>query len=380
MWNVAEIEGSRVEGQDSQRYLVFAESGATAAVGEREAYDILEQTNRADNNLAATSEDPTDKFDNSEIVGEGDGFYIVRPQNNYDSLDGLDIEIEGADTSTISGSEVVTTGRRPSKESKIGEPFSNVDTTDSNQNPETTTNGGEIRMTEVDTSYFEEQGVYALESLGEDPEQYDDEEIVEYGLAAELWLTENGHAGELDRNAIVGFATEGGHLDGMMQAKQEYQDRLDPDGLYDEIVTQTEDRAQITDTESVLVNQLSYFADRMSEGTERVAEAHERTEDTYDRAQRALDHGFGTIDTVVDRLLSARESKGLSTDSPEDLNREMVYRAVLDQSIDDASDNLETLAEEGELDWEMIRELEEEGQDRVGMSNELDELEEEFQG
>ncbi|MFB6099934.1 MAG: hypothetical protein ABEK16_01545 [Candidatus Nanohalobium sp.] len=252
------------------------------------------------------------------------------------------------------------------------------DDTFSPQNQSTTTNGGDNEMTEVDTSYFEEQGRYALESLGEDPEDYDDEEIVEHGIAAELWLTENGQSGEFDRKALVGFATEEGYLDGMMEAKRQYQETLDPEGLYDEVVSQTEDRAETTDRETVLVNQLSYFADRMAEGTERVAQAHERTEETYERAQRALNQGFQTIDTVVDRVLSAREAKGLETESPEDLNREMVYRAVLDQSVEDASNNLEALAEEDEVDWDELRALEKEGENRVTMIDEIDSLEEDF--
>lgn len=245
------------------------------------------------------------------------------------------------------------------------------------QNPEEQLEGGDNEMTELESDYFQERGEFAVQAAeGDSADDYSDEELEAYGVALDLWLAENGEIEEVSSGDIAAYAQDQGLLPAVMDAKETYQDQLEIDGLYDEVVDQTEERAGDAGHAAIQISQLEYFVDRMSEGTERVAQAHEDTESTYDELRSALSSGADTMDTAVDRLLSAADSKGVDMGQPEDLDRDVDYLQTLDQSIEDAADELERRQEEGEdLDIDRLRELEEQTEDRVGMSEELDRLE-----
>lgn len=245
------------------------------------------------------------------------------------------------------------------------------------QNPEEQLEGGDNEMTELESDYFQERGEFAVQAAeGDSADDYSDEELEAYGVALDLWLAENGEIEEVSSGDIAAYAQDQGLLPEVMDAKETYQDQLEIDGLYDEVVDQTEERAGDAGHAAIQISQLEYFVDRMSEGTERVAQAHEDTEGTYDELRSALSSGADTMDTAVDRLLSAADSKGVDMGQPEDLERDVDYLQTLDQSIEDAEDELERRQEEGEdLDIERLRELEEQTEDRVGMSDALDRLE-----
>jgi hypothetical protein len=245
------------------------------------------------------------------------------------------------------------------------------------QNPEENKNGGDKIMTELESDYFQERGEFAVQAAeGDSADDYSDEELEAYGVALDLWLAENGEIEEVSSGDIAAYAQEEGLLPEVMDAKETYQDQLEIESLYEEVVDQTVDRAGDAGHAAIQISQLEYFVDRMSEGTERVAQAHEDTEGTYDELRSALSSGADTMDTAVDRLLSAADSKGVDIGEPEDLQEDMEYLEILDQSIDDAKDELEELQEDGEeIDTERLKELEEQTEDREYMKRAIERLE-----
>lgn len=244
------------------------------------------------------------------------------------------------------------------------------------QNPEENNNGGDNIMTELESDYFQERGETAVELVGDSDEDYSDDELEAYGVALDLWLAENDQI-DVEDSDIAAYAQDQGLLTEVMDAKQDYQEELDIEGTYDELVAQEEERAGDAGHAAIVIDQLEYFVDRMSEGTERVAQAHEDTEPTYEELRGALSSGAETMDTAVDRLMSARESKGLDPEGPEELQEDIEYLQILDQSIDDAREELEELQEDGEdIDAERLKELEKQTEDRSGMRKAIDRLEE----
>ncbi|MFT4868474.1 MAG: hypothetical protein ACI83Q_000071 [Colwellia polaris] len=245
------------------------------------------------------------------------------------------------------------------------------------QNPEENNKGGDNIMTELESDYFQERGASAVEAIeGDSADDYSDEELEAYGVALDLWLAENGQIEEVSDGDLAAYAQDQGLLTEVMAAKETYQDHLNLDGAYEELLDQTEERTGDAGHAVIEVQQLEYFVDRMSEGTERVAQAHEETEPTYELLRETLSSGADTIDTAVDRLLSAGESKGVDMGRPEDLETDIEYLQILNQSIDDAEEELENRQEDGEdIDFERLRRLEERTQDRKGMGESLDRLE-----
>lgn len=299
----------------------------------------------------------------------GDAFERIAEMYSQDSYDSFEHDPEF----TEDDSPELPAKRYPEENALVPVETYNI----FDQNPEEQLEGGDNEMTELESDYFQERGEFAVQAAeGDSADDYSDEELEAYGVALDLWLAENGEIEEVSSGDIAAYAQDQGLLPEVMDAKETYQDQLEIDGLYDEVVDQTEERAGDAGHAAIQISQLEYFVDRMSEGTERVAQAHEDTEETYDELRSALSSGADTMDTAVDRLLSAADSKGVDMGQPEDLDRDVDYLQTLDQSIEDAEDELERRQEEGEdLDIDRLRELEEQTEDRVGMSDALDRLE-----
>lgn len=192
-----------------------------------------------------------------------------------------------------------------------------------------------------------------------------------YGVAFEMVAAErSGPDSDYDFEELVEYAQE----QGIMEQVQDYKADLVTDvagvqGLYDEIVEQTEQRAVERGMGATMERQLQALGVEQAQGTRDVAQAHNDTEEVYERGRQVTADSARAVNTILNLTNEARELKGLDAEDVEDVEEDLEYLEAVSGTVEDARDAIDDMEDP---DFERLLELEQQHKDRTTLTEYLE--------